>query len=433
LARILLHSLVFPPDAVSTARLLSELTRGLRSRGHEVDVLTAAPHYRPDADLASSQPLRTVLGGLVLRSTHAGADVWHVRVGPRPRNVGLRMAALGVFHIVAFLLALRLARHADVIVAVSPPPTLALAGAAAAAASRVPLVYHVQELYPDFLIHQGFLRNRLLIRAARGLERLVYRCSDRVVVIGEGFLRRLVELGVPAAKISIIENFCLDSDLHGSATGREAREAGAPFRAYYGGNIGLSQDWELLLAAADELRGEAVEILVSGDGARLNWLHGEVQRRRLDSVRVVGSRPLREVAELLARCDLVVIPMLAMTCMDTFPSKLYTAFAAGRPVLAAADPKSDFATAIHDTGSGVVVAPGDVEGFVRELRALKADRQRLATMAECSAAAAARSTSSMCVDRFDALIADLLDVAPGAGADSGRPVLPKASRPGGAV
>jgi colanic acid biosynthesis glycosyl transferase WcaI len=417
LARIFLHSLVFPPDSVSTARLLGELVRGLRGCGHAVDVLTAAPHYRPDADLAQWQPLRKRWAGLVQTSDHVGARVWHIHVGSRPRHLTLRLAALGLFHVISVILALRLARRADVIVAVSPPPSLALVGAAAAAVWRVPMVYHAQELYPDFLVNQGYLRNRFLIRVARWLERLAYRRSARIVVIGETFRRRLMELGVPADKIAVVENFCLDREVEGTATPLRVSPGDRLFCAYYGGNIGLSQDWELFLAAAEALRGQRVEFLVSGDGARLTWLRDQVRRRGLASVQVVGARPLREVAGLLADCDLVVIPMRAMACMDTFPSKLYSAFAAGRPVLAAADAASDFAAAIRDTGSGVVVAPGDVEGFVRELRALMTDRQRLLTMAERSASAAAHNTPAICVARFDALLADLLDGNRGPSAD----------------
>jgi colanic acid biosynthesis glycosyl transferase WcaI len=388
---------------VSTARLLGDLVLGLRQRGHTVEVLTAAPHYRPDPELSAAQPLRRVLGGLLYRSDFGDIPVWHVAIGPKRRRLLLRLLAFAAFHVACTFVALRLSRRADVVMVVSPPPTLGLVGALIAGLRRLPMLYHLQELYPDFLIHQSYLRNPLLIRVARQVERLIYQRSARVVVIGEHFRQRLLALGVQSERIAVIPNFCLDRDFPScSVAGR------VPFRVYYGGNIGLSQDWELLLDVADRLRHEPIEFVLSGDGARLHWLEEQVRQRSLRSLKVLGARPLQEVGGLFAACDLVAIPMRPRTCLDTFPSKIYSAFAAGRPVLAAADAASDFAAAIRDTGSGVVVAPGDLEGFVRELRALMADRQRLLAMAERSAAAAARNTPAICVARFDALLADLL-------------------------
>jgi colanic acid biosynthesis glycosyl transferase WcaI len=415
-SHILLHSLVFPPDSVSTARLLGDLVQGLQRHGHTVEVLTAAPHYRPDPELSAAQPLRRVLGGLLYRSDFGDTPVWHVAIGPKRRRLLLRLLAFAVFHVACTFVALRLARRADVLMVVSPPPTLGLVGALTAALRRIPMLYHLQELYPDFLIHQSYLRSPLLIRIGRYVERLIYRRSSRVVVLGEHFRQRLLALGVPAERIAVIPNFCLDH----KCPSRSVLE-NAPFCVYYGGNIGLSQDWELLLDVASRVRHESIEFIISGDGARLPWLKEQVRQRGLGSVKVLGARPLQEVGGLFTACDLVVIPMRPRTCLDTFPSKVYSAFAAARPVLAAADAESDFAAAIRDAGAGVVVAPSDVDGFVSELRALMSDRQRLLTMAERSASAASHNTLAICVARFDALFADLLGGAQSCGAERLRP------------
>jgi colanic acid biosynthesis glycosyl transferase WcaI len=309
LSRILLHSLVFPPDSVSTARLLGDLVLGLRQHGHTVEVLTAAPHYRPDPGLSAAQPLRRVLGGLLYRSEFGDIPVWHVAIGPKRRRLILRLLAFAVFHVACTVVALRLARRADVVMVVSPPPTLGLVGALTAALRRLPMVYHLQELYPDFLIHQGYLRNPLLIRVARRVERLIYRRSARVVVIGEHFRQRLLALGIPSERVTVIPNFRLDHDLPASLPDSRRGMGRVPFRVYYGGNIGLSQDWELLLDVGDRVRHEPIEFIISGDGARLPWLKEQVRQRGLRSVKVLGARPLKEVGGLFAACDLVAIPM----------------------------------------------------------------------------------------------------------------------------
>jgi colanic acid biosynthesis glycosyl transferase WcaI len=405
-ARILLHAVVFPPDAVSTARLLGDLARQLHGLGHTIEVITTAPHYNPDLSLARAQPLRRVIPGLLYRSEHEAGRVWHVAIGRKRRSILARVLAFGVFHTVSSVLALVLVRRADVVLAVTPPPSVGVVGALAAWSAGVPMVYHVQELYPDFLVNQGYLRGERWIRLARWLQSRVYRWSATVVAITPGFADRLRAQGVPDEKLVTIENFRLDSDLpHAQVPSPEAAADGLV--TYYGGNIGLSQDWELLLAAAEAVADLPVRFVVSGDGVRREWLVAEGARRGLTSLDVLGPQPLERLGELYATCDVVVVPMRPLTCLDTFPSKIYSIFHAGRPILAAADEDSDFARFIRDAGGGMVVAPGDLDAFVSALRDMAMDRTRLDAWGARGKAAADPYTARRCAMEFDGLIRGL--------------------------
>ena len=45
---VLMFSVVFPPDNVSTAHLVGYLADDLTAAGHRVSVITTTPHSRPD-------------------------------------------------------------------------------------------------------------------------------------------------------------------------------------------------------------------------------------------------------------------------------------------------------------------------------------------------------------------------------------------------
>ncbi len=77
MSRILLHTLVFPPDGVSTATILSELMQDLHAAGHEIVVLTTRPHYNRDRDAEARHPLQKRLGGFYAVSDHHGIRVVH--------------------------------------------------------------------------------------------------------------------------------------------------------------------------------------------------------------------------------------------------------------------------------------------------------------------------------------------------------------------
>jgi hypothetical protein len=60
MARVLVRTLVFPPDGVSTAVILGEPSAGLKRADHDVSAITTAPHYNRDEAAEARQPLRTV-------------------------------------------------------------------------------------------------------------------------------------------------------------------------------------------------------------------------------------------------------------------------------------------------------------------------------------------------------------------------------------
>jgi colanic acid biosynthesis glycosyl transferase WcaI len=123
-AHVLLLSLVFPPDGVSTAQIVGDLVLDLRARGHHLTVVTSTPHYNRDERAEALQPRSAVVGALVQRSSWYGVPVYHVFVPRKGRSVVLRLLAWTGFHVLSTLTALALVRRPDVILAPSPPLTI---------------------------------------------------------------------------------------------------------------------------------------------------------------------------------------------------------------------------------------------------------------------------------------------------------------------
>lgn len=407
MTRVLVYSIAYPPDSVSTGRLLGALTSDLTGRGYAVEVVTTTPHHRPDGELSASQVLRPVINGVLFQSEYAGARVWHIATGRRSVRLLRRLAALAAFHALSSIVLLSRLRRADLILVVSPPLTLGAVGGIAARLFRVPMVYNVQELYPDFLINQGFVEKRATIAILRKVESFVYASSHRIAVIGERFRRRVMELGVPESRIVVIPNFSTDPPAHDYIAGVNPGRS-EDLVVYYGGNIGLSQDWELLLEVADRLRDVPVRFVISGDGARAAWLRKEVEDRMLSSVDFVGSVSLSTVAALYAQCDVVAVPMKARACLDTFPSKLYSAFAAGRPVIISAEMESDAAGLVAGACAGIVVPPADCGAFVSGLRYLLANRETLPDYGQRGLRAVRKYDAAAAGSLYDLLIDDVL-------------------------
>ncbi|NBP53658.1 MAG: glycosyltransferase WbuB, partial [Actinobacteria bacterium] len=203
----------YAPDTAPTGVVMTRIVDELVRLGHRVHVVTSLPWYRrhrvEDGWTGRVWRKETTSWGSVVRvSPFAGRDKANV-----PRRalgfaafsllIGLRGLFVGGVH-----------RRARAVVAMSPPLTLGLTGWVVAKVRRAPLVFNVQDVFPDAAISTGKLSNRRIIALAGWLERLSYRRSDAVVVLSDD-LRDNVAAKMPAkhaGKAVVIPNF-VDSDV----------------------------------------------------------------------------------------------------------------------------------------------------------------------------------------------------------------------------
>jgi colanic acid biosynthesis glycosyl transferase WcaI len=386
-ARVLLLSLVFAPDGVSTAQLMGELAADLQRAGHDLAVVTTTPHYNRDAIAEAAQPLARIWGGLAHRSTFHGIPVFHVTVGRKRGGFAGRMLGWLRFHVLGFVAALVAVPRPGVVLVPSPLLTAGVLGWLVARLRRAAFVYNVQELYPEFAVKVGQLKNPLVIRMLLALERFVYRRAAAVTVIGEGMRRAVVSKGVPAARVHLIPNFVDTAELapreRDNAFRREVG-LGDAFVVSYAGNMGYAQGLDALLEAAALLRGERdIVVLFVGGGVLRESLMREAEARGLSNVRFVPHQPYARVPEIYAASDACVVAMIGGMAAEAVPSKFLRIMACGRPVLAMTDPASDLAREVNEAGAGIVVAADRPDQIASAIRALRDDPAR------CRAAAAA--------------------------------------------
>ncbi len=382
--RIALLSLVFAPDGVSTANIMTELSKRLSGLGHDISVFTTTPHYNLDPDALAAQPLSPKWGRVLFQSKHAGIPVFHARMHPKGRRILTRLLDYLSFHAVSTVAGLRLGGAYQIVLAPSPPLTIGLSAIVLALWRRVPFVYNVQEIYPDIAVSLGLLRNRIVIRALEWVERFIYRRSAAVVVISESFRHRLLDKGVPSGKLHVIPNFVdvefvQPGERHNTFS--SAHLLDERFVVLYAGNIGLTQDFETVMAAAAMLTDlPDIRFVIVGDGARREWLANRSSELGLGNVQLVPYQPHGVVPLVYSSSDVCIVPMVGGTTFDTFPSKIYTIMSAGRPAIVSADPDSELTRVVQDSRCGTVVPPGDAVALAEALRGAYLDRSALDKM-----------------------------------------------------
>ncbi|GAB4449550.1 MAG: glycosyltransferase [Anaerolineae bacterium] len=373
MARILILSLVFAPDGVSTAVIVSELAQDLQAMGHRLTVLTTAPHYNLDAEARARQPLRRRWGGLFYRSDYHGVPVWHTAMPCKGGSALSRARDYLIFHAISLWLGIAAVGRQDVVFAVSPPLTIGVIGWLLARVRGARLVYNVQELYPDAAVKVGVLRaGSRIVRVLERVERFVYRRAHALAVICEPFAKAVTKKGIDAKKVHKIPNFVdVETIRPGTKDNALARELGlvARYVVLYAGNIGMTQSFDTLLEAAGRLRDAPdVHFLIVGDGVRRAYVAAQVRARALGNVTLLPYQPRSRVPDIYAAADLGLVPLMAGAATATVPSKLYTIMASARPALVAADAGSELVKTVRDAQCGLSVPPDDADALEAGIR-----------------------------------------------------------------
>ncbi|MFZ5819363.1 MAG: glycosyltransferase family 4 protein [Chloroflexota bacterium] len=268
----------------------------------------------------------------------------------------------------------------DVIWGTSPPIFQGVTAWALARLKRARFLFEVRDLWPQFAVAVGVLRNPWLIRASEWLERFLYRRADRVIVNSPGFREHVERRG--AKRVDLIPNGADPSMFDPGDEGasfRTRHRLADKFVALYAGAHGLSNDLGVVLEAARMLAGSDVQIALLGDGKEKANLQTQASAMGLTNVTFAPSLPKAEMAGALAGADVCIAILKPLDeYKTTYPNKVFDYMAAGRPVVLAID--GVIREVVEAAGCGVFVPPGDPSALAEAIRELAADRERARQM-----------------------------------------------------
>jgi glycosyltransferase involved in cell wall biosynthesis len=228
-------------------------------------------------------------------------------------------------------------------------------------------------VYPEVLIAAGWTGDSsLLAGGLRAVTRRLYDSVDRIIVLGRDMATLAQrKLSQKQSKIVLIPNWADDEDITPQAKADNVllRELNITdrFVIQYAGNMGRTHGLEALFAAAQRLAAPDFHWLFIGSGAKKPWLEQAIARDSAANITVLGNRPREDQQNFLNACDVAVISFVPGMAGVSVPSRMYNILAAGKPIIAVADPHSELALAVEEESVGWVVPPGDVDALVQTI------------------------------------------------------------------
>ncbi len=377
LNRVLIHSLVFSPDSVSTAYLYNDIAEGLVENGFEVVVLTTTPHYNLIESELVKQPLVKKLFGLYYQSNFKGIIIYHIPL-KKYKSTGKRLFFFVYWHILSLLISFSI-KKINFVLSPSPPLSIGFISLLIAKLKRAKSVYNVQEIYPDLLINQGNLKSPIIIYLLKSLEKFIYKYSSAVTTIDEVFYATISSRFYDIGKLKIIPNF-VDTELYKPLNQKQYLPSvfgsdNGKIKVLYAGNIGFFQDWAPVLFAARELLEENIEFWIIGEGVQKVYLEIEVKKQNLSNVRVFPYQSRELIPIINNYADIHFIAINQQMEQEGFPSKVYTIMACAKPLIVLTGLNTPLYNFLKDKNCAKLITNNRNRNFTDAIRKLAIDKE----------------------------------------------------------
>ncbi len=352
-----------------------ELARFLSGQGHRVTVIASSVSYLTGGTgrAASREPSPgsedknvTILRAYTYRALH--------------KSFVHRVIAFFSFMISSFFLGLKV-KKVDLVWGTSPPIFQGWTAWMLARLKRVPFLFEVRDLWPEFAIAVGVLKNPTLIKMSLWLEKFLYRHADRVVVNSPGFVDHVKSRG--ARSIELIPNGADPAMFDGSDSGesfREQHHLDNSFVVLYAGAHGMSNDLSVVLEAARILGSKPeFKIVFLGDGKEKANLMTQAEMMNLKNVLFLPPVPKSDMPAALACADACIAILKPLDAYKTtYPNKVFDYMAAARPVVLVID--GVIREVVESAGCGIFVPPGDSGKLAEAIISFAEDRDQCRKM-----------------------------------------------------
>lgn len=366
---------LYYPEETSTGYYLTKIAEGLADEFY-VSVVCGQPNY-------SKRGIRAPY-----KERYHSVDIVRARGTTLDKNVILfRLANMFTLGLSVLFAAMRRFQKGDRVLVVTTPPLLPFVSAAAALIRGSGYSLLIHDNYPDILIAVGKTRpDSIFANIMERSNRWLFKHAERIVVVGrdmnELVTRKAIGLDIPVitipnwAELETVNPRPRENNRLLSELGLSEK-----FVVLYAGNMGHPNDIESIVEAARLLKDRPdIHFIFLGSGVKRAWLEDEVRRNELSNVTILDPRPRADQEEFLNACDIGLISLVNKMKGVSMPSRTYNILAAGKPILAVTEDRSELAMVVNEERVGTVVPPGQPRQIVDAVLEMASDREKLVAM-----------------------------------------------------
>lgn len=370
--RILLLPDYFSPEIFASSYLFENRNEAFANEGFDMIVYTPSPTRGVNRNV-SYQKVE------FLYKNHL--ELHRFDMVGESKNTMQRLVRYFLCSVSQFFKAL-FTRKFDIVLLGSTPPFQGAIGAALKIIRNKRFVYGIQDIFPDSLVSTGITKKGSLIwKIGRIIENFTYKYADKIIVISEDFKKNIMAKGVPEDKIVVVynwvdQNAVVDIPRDKNKLFDKYQLDRSKFFIEYSGNIGLTQNMDMLLEVMKELKTTHPDIglVLVGEGAYKAQVEEIVKRDNLINVTMIPFQPYEDISYVFSLGDAGLVISKPGVGANSVPSKTWSIMSASRPVLANFD-ENELKDILAGNECGIFTKAGDKEAFKKSIIKLYDNRE----------------------------------------------------------
>ncbi|GAB6680999.1 glycosyltransferase family 4 protein [Streptococcus uberis] len=366
--KALAFSAYYPPEVAASLYLTENLYEDMASSGIYIDL------YTPTPTRGVSDEVRNVYTSTNKLETkcHGKLNIHRVSLPKEGKGILGRTIRYLLMNVLFIIKSLN--HKPEFIFVQSTPPTQGVMAVLIKKIKKVPLVYNLQDIFPDSLVGAGLSTNKSLIfKLGRIIENYTYKNCDKIIVISEDMKNNLLNKNVPNSKISVVSNWIDSNQIKPIEKEKNYLfdKFNIPknkFTVVYAGNLGYAQNIEVILEAANHLNNRTdIQFLIFGNGNQEEKYKEIAKEMALSNLVFFPIQPYSEVSYVYSLGDVSILPCKKGFGGSAMPSKTWSILATGTPIIASFDSGTQIQNIIEKNELGKFGEADNVNDLVNNI------------------------------------------------------------------
>ena len=356
--RILFLDAYFEPEQIAFTHLEHDLLEKLVEEGNDIQIVCPTPTRGISKDTALKYKR-------IKKEVRCDGHVHVIRFRAPQEGRHPIVRALRYFwcNLRTYQIGKRI-KDVDVVFCNSTPPTQGWVAGIVARKLKAPLIYSLQDVFPDSLVTTGLgNKESLLWKMGRMLEDATYKGCEKIIVLTYAMKKNLLDKGVISDKKEVISNWVDTGKI--APVNREDNRLFDEFNidrtkyiVLYAGNFGEAQGAEIVLDAARRLQDkDDICFVIFGGGS--GYDQAVEMSERLKNVFIHPLMPQNRISEVYSMGDVAIVTCKKGVGKSGMPSKIWSIMACNTFIIASFDTDSELARVINEAKAGICIEPED--------------------------------------------------------------------------
>jgi len=350
--KILLHSLTFPPDSVSTGMIVSEIAEELNKKLQNIEVLASSPQYnnlkKQDLDLKNIK---------FYNRSYKSFKVNYLVCNQRSFKNSKRFLQWLIFNFKSMKFIYKNRKSYKKILIFSYPPTMNLVCIFCSKFLKIDTIYSVWELYPEISDKLNKTKFKFISLLFKIIDNYSLNSVSSVVVNSLELKNYLIESrGIPKSKLHVIHHF--SPNLRNKVLPNLNLKT-----IIYTGNIGSPQNLEDFIKFFNYAFPKDWKLKIFGSGE----LYESIYKLRSENIDVLPYVERSELEELIKDYPFALVSLDKEITFEGFPGKTFDYLAMNKIIVNFSNSESAVSNFVTQYGLGFNLDPKvekSVESFL---------------------------------------------------------------------